>query len=398
MNWTQVDIVAKLLEQLYAFRTAEGDQVLPGDVMLISPYRAQRHLISSELAKRGIAYRDNLTIDAAQGQEAPIVIFLMTKPSDRPLSVGFVADKQRLNVALSRAQKVLLIVGNLGVWNRTTIADIRRATKRNKLLADLLEDVTLKAHTISWVDDRTVTETIAPPNVMYLVDGRTVARTRASATAARVSVAPRTANSAEVGGSLPSADPIQVDLGLPERPLNQRRSGNRADFDPMHVDSDPPARPLDRLRSRSRAPSVQYFDHRLPRRATSPRRTDYRSRSPFPESRPRHERESGSSRHWRDRSRSRMPPNSRRRSRSRDPRLSRSRDPPARRDGDSWHPERGRYYELEERELVRQLVWQRARADLLEYDLDRALRRLDVDRRAQDARDLREPASRRDRR
>ena len=66
--------------------------------------------------------RDNLTIDACQGSEANIVIFLMNKPWDLDgRSAGFVTDSQRLNVALSRARKVLIIVGNLAVWNKESI-------------------------------------------------------------------------------------------------------------------------------------------------------------------------------------------------------------------------------------------------------------------------------------
>ncbi|KAJ9272359.1 hypothetical protein DTO212C5_1544 [Paecilomyces variotii] len=86
----------------------------------ISPYKDQKYLVDQVLQDANLRCRDNLTVDACQGSEANIVIFLMAKPSDldERRSAGFVADSQRLNVALSRARKVLIIVGNLDVWNK----------------------------------------------------------------------------------------------------------------------------------------------------------------------------------------------------------------------------------------------------------------------------------------
>ncbi|KAJ9220017.1 hypothetical protein DTO207G8_5296 [Paecilomyces variotii] len=108
--------------------------------------------------------RDNLTVDACQGSEANIVIFLITKPSDSDgKSAGFVADSQRLNVALSRARKVLIIVGNLGIWNKGAIARLSQ-DKGTRFLVSLLRDVSEKGDTLTWCDRRTVTEIDQPAN------------------------------------------------------------------------------------------------------------------------------------------------------------------------------------------------------------------------------------------
>ena len=86
--------------------------------MIVSPYKDQVKLVSEVFCAYKVGYRDNLTVDASQGQEAKLVIFLMTKPSDdsgqRP---GFLIDRQRMNVALSRAQEVEVIIGNLNIWS-----------------------------------------------------------------------------------------------------------------------------------------------------------------------------------------------------------------------------------------------------------------------------------------
>lgn len=48
------------------------------------------------------------TIDSAQGLESDIVILSVTKTR----GVGFLANPQRLNVALTRAKKALYVCGN----------------------------------------------------------------------------------------------------------------------------------------------------------------------------------------------------------------------------------------------------------------------------------------------
>lgn len=127
-NLGQIQAVQGLLQDLYHFRTPQGEQISPSDVMIISPYRAQRSLVAATFAEteHGCLYRDNLTVDASQGQEAPIVIVLLTKPSEVAEEVSFVANKERLNVALSRAQKAIIVVGNARLWSEPVIKYIER--------------------------------------------------------------------------------------------------------------------------------------------------------------------------------------------------------------------------------------------------------------------------------
>jgi len=51
------------------------------------------------------------TVDAFQGRECDIIIYDLVR-SNKKKKLGFTSDYRRLNVALSRAQQLLIIVGN----------------------------------------------------------------------------------------------------------------------------------------------------------------------------------------------------------------------------------------------------------------------------------------------
>ena len=57
------------------------------------------------------------TVDRFQGQEAPVVLISMcaSDASQSPRGLNFLLDPNRLNVALSRAQCLAVVVGNPGL-------------------------------------------------------------------------------------------------------------------------------------------------------------------------------------------------------------------------------------------------------------------------------------------
>ena len=81
---------------------------------IVTPYSEQVRRLKKEL--RGSAYHlENCvyTIDNIQGQEYDIVILSFVRSFRGKRKVGFLDDLRRLNVALSRAKKKLIMVGNL---------------------------------------------------------------------------------------------------------------------------------------------------------------------------------------------------------------------------------------------------------------------------------------------
>ena len=79
------------------------------DVLIVAPYNAQVSDLSARLPGLKIG-----TVDKFQGQEAPVVIYSLTTSSseDAPRGMEFLYSLNRLNVATSRAQTAVIVVGN----------------------------------------------------------------------------------------------------------------------------------------------------------------------------------------------------------------------------------------------------------------------------------------------
>ena len=102
----EADAIHTLVESLagksYTDRDGHTRPLTPADIMVVAPYNAHVHLLKRRL---GAGVRVG-TVDAFQGQEAPIVIFSMATSSgeDIPRNVAFLFSRNRLNVAISRAR------------------------------------------------------------------------------------------------------------------------------------------------------------------------------------------------------------------------------------------------------------------------------------------------------
>jgi predicted DNA helicase len=82
--------------------------VAPGDVAVIAPYAAQVRLLRERLRVPGLEID---SVDGFQGREKEAVVVSLVR-SNREGEVGFLADVRRMNVALTRARRKLLAVGD----------------------------------------------------------------------------------------------------------------------------------------------------------------------------------------------------------------------------------------------------------------------------------------------
>ncbi|CAO1439308.1 unnamed protein product [Diamesa serratosioi] len=83
-----------------------GKKVSPMDIGIVCPYNAQRTKLK-ELIGNGIEIG---TVEYYQGREKKIIIFSAVR-SQTP-TLGFLRNEKRLNVALTRAKSLLIVMGN----------------------------------------------------------------------------------------------------------------------------------------------------------------------------------------------------------------------------------------------------------------------------------------------
>jgi hypothetical protein len=113
-NTAEVRVVRDLLARL-AFLRRSGAALDGLEVLVIAPYSAQvaelrRQVETMTGELEGIHLEVN-SIDAVQGREADLVVF-STVRSNESAKVGFLDSDKRVNVALSRARRGLVIVGD----------------------------------------------------------------------------------------------------------------------------------------------------------------------------------------------------------------------------------------------------------------------------------------------
>ena len=98
INQGEIEIIQKLIA---------NEQHSTEDIAIISPYSAQVSKITENI-DRPIRVS---TIDGFQGQEKSTVIISLVRSNDNG-EIGFLKDYRRMNVAMTRAQEKLIIIGD----------------------------------------------------------------------------------------------------------------------------------------------------------------------------------------------------------------------------------------------------------------------------------------------
>jgi uncharacterized protein len=98
----EADEIVRLISEIYPYER---------DAIVVTPYNAQRRLISRKLAAAGLDVRVG-TVDKFQGQQAAVLFYSMATSSgeDLPRNVEFLFERNRFNVAISRAKAASILV------------------------------------------------------------------------------------------------------------------------------------------------------------------------------------------------------------------------------------------------------------------------------------------------
>lgn len=115
LNRDEAGWVVKIVESLL-----NPQDLSPDDIGVVSPYNGQVALITDLLSGRGILTGERAddtsglevrSIDGYQGREKEVIILSTVRANDSG-EVGFLSDHRRLNVALTRAKRGLIVIGS----------------------------------------------------------------------------------------------------------------------------------------------------------------------------------------------------------------------------------------------------------------------------------------------
>lgn len=102
LNSREANLVIRIVKELVE-SGLQGDQIA-----VIVPYAAQVRLLRSRLNLDGIEID---TVDGFQGREKEVVILSFVRSNDKR-EIGFLSDTRRTNVALTRARRGLIVIGD----------------------------------------------------------------------------------------------------------------------------------------------------------------------------------------------------------------------------------------------------------------------------------------------
>lgn len=85
--------------------------IFPSQIAVITPYQAQVTLLAGLLRPQYGAELEIGSVDGMQGREKDAVVISLVRSNDKR-EVGFLKEKRRLNVAMTRAKRSLCIVGD----------------------------------------------------------------------------------------------------------------------------------------------------------------------------------------------------------------------------------------------------------------------------------------------
>ena len=104
LNPSEAELVLRQVQALLAAGLPAGG------LAVIAPYAAQVRLLRSRLGEQ-VAGLEIDTVDGFQGREKEAVVISLVR-SNTAGEIGFLADVRRMNVALTRARRKLIVIGD----------------------------------------------------------------------------------------------------------------------------------------------------------------------------------------------------------------------------------------------------------------------------------------------
>jgi len=106
--------IRRMLRGTYTSSKGVSSLLRPSDFLVVAAYNAQVRHLNQALASTGLQDVPVGTVDKFQGRQAPIVFFSMATSSgaELPRDIDFLFSQNRLNVAISRARCLAILVAS----------------------------------------------------------------------------------------------------------------------------------------------------------------------------------------------------------------------------------------------------------------------------------------------
>ena len=106
-NVAETDLCKRMVDYLKDKLKAENK-----DIGIITPYSAQVSNLSHKITQEDYKGLEISTVDGFQGREKEIIILSLVR-SNQKHQVGFLSDSRRLNVAITRPRRMLVVIGDI---------------------------------------------------------------------------------------------------------------------------------------------------------------------------------------------------------------------------------------------------------------------------------------------
>ena len=138
-SWEEVEALSYVYQELLKAKWRDKNKKLSPittkDILITAPYNLQVSYIKRKLRYKGLRAA---SVDKFQGQEAPISIVSLSASTiqDAPRGISFLLNKNRLNVAISRAKGLSIFIGS------KNLLDTRLSTLHNMELMNIWRQIT----------------------------------------------------------------------------------------------------------------------------------------------------------------------------------------------------------------------------------------------------------------
>ncbi|RDB23524.1 RNA helicase Mov10l1 [Hypsizygus marmoreus] len=158
-NKGEIDQIVGIIKSLVQEGQASSPPLKPADIGIMAAWREQVWKLRERLRNEKLNAVDVGTVEDYQGRESRVVIISCVRSSERFLQedmekgLGFMLEKKRMNVAITRAKELLVVIGNGSILKQDPYwKGFLQFALRNKLYVGPPLDIEMDGNYISRLE------------------------------------------------------------------------------------------------------------------------------------------------------------------------------------------------------------------------------------------------------